>query len=208
MKHFNRQTAFTLIEVLIAVAITAFIAVSAFAIMNQAIGTQENAENNDARLAELQRAMNRISMDLQQLAERQVRNQYGDLMPMLMGDKSAEDTYLSFTRQGKRNPANLPRTEMERVTYRLEEDQLIREQWVVLDIVSEDQILKRPILEGVLKFEVEFYSEEQWVDSWPQSDIGNLDNSEIRTIKPGAVKITLELDDLGELIQIYPLGSG
>ena len=52
MKHFNRQTAFTLIEVLIAVAITAFIAVSAFAIMNQAIGTQENAENNDARLAE------------------------------------------------------------------------------------------------------------------------------------------------------------
>lgn len=208
MKHFNRQTAFTLIEVLIAVAITAFIAVSAFAIMNQAIGTQENAENNDARLAELQRAMNRISMDLQQLAERQVRNQYGDLMPMLMGDKSAEDTYLSFTRQGKRNPANLPRTEMERVTYRLEEDQLIREQWVVLDIVSEDQILKRPILEGVLKFEVEFYSEEQWVDSWPQSDIGNLDNSEIRTIKPGAVKITLELDDLGELIQIYPLGIG
>jgi len=208
MKHFNRQTAFTLIEVLIAVAITAFIAVSAFAIMNQAIGTQENAENNDARLAELQRAMNRISMDLQQLAERQVRNQYGDLMPMLMGDKSAEDTYLSFTRQGKRNPANLPRTEMERVTYRLEEDQLIREQWVVLDIVSEDQILKRPILEGVLKFEVEFYSEEQWVDSWPQSDIGNLDNNEIRTIKPGAVKITLELDDLGELIQIYPLGIG
>ena len=134
--------------------------------------------------------------------------QYGDLMPMLMGDKSAEDTYLSLTRQGKRNPANLPRTEMERVTYRLEEDQLIREQWVVLDIVSEDQILKRPILEGVLKFEVEFYSEEQWVDSWPQSDIGNLDNSEIRTIKPGAVKITLELDDLGELIQIYPLGIG
>lgn len=208
MKHFYRHGAFTLIEVLIAVAITAFIAVSAFAIMNQAIGTQESAENNDARLAELQRAMNRISMDMQQLAERQVRNQYGDLMPMLMGDKSAEDTYLSFTRQGKRNPANLPRTELERVTYRLEDDQLIREQWVVLDIVSEDQILKRPILDGVLKFEVEFFSDEQWVDSWPQSDIGNLDNNEIRTIKPRAVKVTLELDDLGELIQIYPLGIG
>ncbi len=194
---------FSLIEVLIAVAITAMIAVSAFAIMNQALNTQKSGEVTDQRLAQIQRAMNRISIDFQQVAKRNVRDAYGDFKPAVMGDKSADATFISLTRQGKRNPANLPRTELERITYKLEDKVLIREQWAVLDIATEDQILQRPLLEKVIRFEVEFYSQEQWVEQWPETDMLSDKNQEMPF--PKAVKMTLELEDYGELIQIYPL---
>ncbi|WMS85797.1 type II secretion system minor pseudopilin GspJ [Pleionea litopenaei] len=199
---------FSLLEVLIAVAVTAFIAASAFSILSQAIKTKENQEANDERLAELQRAMTRISLDIQLLADRAVRNEFGDLLPPLMGDKSAEESFLSLTRQGKRNPANLPRTEMERVTYRLKEGDLIREQWLMLDIASTDQIVERSLITKVAKFEVEFYTEEQWIDSWPQSDLANYNRNDLATLKPKAVKVIIELEDFGLVTQVYPLGGG
>ncbi|NVJ59076.1 MAG: type II secretion system minor pseudopilin GspJ [Gammaproteobacteria bacterium] len=208
MMH-RKAAGFTLLEILIAVTITAVIATSAFAILNQALGTQTNAEQNDRRLAELQRAMNRISMDLQMLADRAVRNEYGDLLPQLMGDKSSDESFISFTRQGKRNPANLPRTEMERVTYRLSEGSLVREQWLVLDIASTDQIVERELLKDVTRFEVEFFHEEQWLDSWPTTDASNIERDQLSSLKPKAIKLIIELKELGELIQIYPLeGAG
>jgi len=204
----KRTLGFSLIEVLIAIAVTAFIAASAFSILSQAINTKEGQEANDARLAELQRAMTRISLDIQLLADRAVRNEFGDLLPPLMGDKSAEESFLSLTRQGKRNPANLPRTEMERVTYRLKEGDLIREQWLMLDIASTDQIVERPLISKVTKFEVEFYTEEQWIDSWPQSDLANYNRNDLATLKPKAVKVIIELEDFGLITQVYPLGGG
>ncbi len=202
----SAQRGFTLVEILIAVAITATIAVSAFAILNQALTTQQNAENNDERLSKFQRAMNRLSMDIQQLALRRVRNAYGDPVPVLIGDKNAEESFLSFTRQGKRNPANLPRTEMERVTYKLNDGKLIREQWVVLDLALEDQIIARELIDQVKRFEVEFYFDEDWLDSWPSSDVAGTTDVTVYYEVPTAVKVTIEFEDLGEIIQIYPLG--
>jgi general secretion pathway protein J len=195
---------FTLVEILIAVAITATIAVSAFAILNQALKTQQNADNIDQRLSQFQRAMNRLAMDLQQLALRRVRNAYGDPVPVLVGDKNAEESFLSFTRQGKRNPANLPRSEMERVTYKLNDNRLIREQWVVLDLALDDQVIERELIDGVKRFEVEFFFDDEWLDSWPATDVGGASAAYYEV--PQAVKVTIEFDDLGEIIQIYPLG--
>jgi general secretion pathway protein J len=195
---------FTLIEILIAVAITATIAVSAFAILNQALSTQQSAENLDQRLSQFQRTMNRLSMDLQQLALRRVRNAYGDPLPVLAGDKNAEESFLSLTRQGKRNPANLPRSEMERVTYKLSDKTLIREQWLVLDLALEDQVVGRELIDGVKRFEVAFFFDDEWLDSWPAGDISG--NSAAYYEVPQAVKVTIEFEDLGEVIQIYPLG--
>ncbi|NVJ49199.1 MAG: type II secretion system minor pseudopilin GspJ [Gammaproteobacteria bacterium] len=203
----KRAFGFSLIEALIAIAVTALVAAIALNSLSNAISIKEGQEIQDERLANFQRAVNRITMDLELLADRAVRNEYGDLQPQIMGDKSADESFLSLTRQGKRNPANLPRTEMERVTYRLKEGDLIREQWLMLDIASTDQIVERVLLADVTKFEVEFYHDEQWIDSWPSSDIANYNRNDLATLKPKAVKVTLATDDHGELIQIYPLGD-
>ncbi|MEE4245255.1 MAG: type II secretion system minor pseudopilin GspJ [Kangiellaceae bacterium] len=201
---------FTLIEVLVAITVTAVIAASSFAILNQAMSTQSGTEQLDQRLSELQRALNRISLDFQQIAPRRVRNEYEEIMPALMGDKNLDETFVALTRQGKRNPANLPRSELERVIYRVENNKLIREQWAVLDIASDDQIIKREILSKVSRFEVEFLRGEEWFDSWPQQSGDNQFSEQANSQQvfedfAEAVKLTLETDDYGEFSQIYLL---
>ncbi len=201
IKH--RFSGFTLIEVLIAIAITAVIATSAFAVLGQALKTQENVERSDDRLAEIQRGMNRMAMDFEQIARRRVRNAYGDVEAVLVGDKNEQESFVKFTRQGKRNPANLPRSELERVHYRLEEDKLLRDQWQVLDIASDDQVISRVLLTNIIKFEVEFFYDDDWVDSWPQADLFDPQNPSAAYQLPRAVKVLIEFADLGPLEQIY-----
>ncbi|WP_164503469.1 type II secretion system minor pseudopilin GspJ [Pleionea sediminis] len=203
-----KSQGFSLLEIIVAVAITAIISVLAFQQLSTAVGTQESVKQSDDALAQLQRAINRISTDLQQVAARSVRNEYGDKVPALMGDKNGAESFLSFTRQGKRNPANLPRTELERVTYRLEEDKLVREQWATLDIALEEQKLPLTLMEDVLKFEVEFYADEEWMESWPIEDYMGAPQEQLSNNFPRAVKVTIETATLGQLIQIYPLGIG
>lgn len=198
----SKSGGFSLLEILIAIVITAFVSVSAFGVLNEALKTQQSAETSDQRLAEIQRAMNRVTTDFQQFALRSVRDAYGDSKPALTGEKSADASYVSFTRQGKRNPAKLPRTELERITYRFNGESLIRDQWLVLDIASEDQIVEREILTDVLRFEVEFYKEEQWQESWALDSF----DKELLLEVPDAVKIVIELRDHGEIKQIFPLG--
>ena len=199
----RQQQGFTLIEIMIAIMITGIIAVGAYSQLEAANKTQKAAVETDRRLAELQRAMNRISIDFQQVALRSVRDENGDSLPALMGEKDGDATFVSWTRQGKINPANLPRSELERITYKVEEKQLLREQWIVLDIVSEEQKYKLPILSDIESFEVSFYSEDQWHESWP---INGIDAKDLHHL-PRAVKFKLELTDFDVIEQVYILPS-
>ncbi|MCO7225198.1 type II secretion system minor pseudopilin GspJ [Pleionea sp. CnH1-48] len=195
---------FTLLEMLIAVAITAFIAVSAYSVLNSALATQKSAKQSDRRLAELQRAMNRIAIDFQQLVIRTVRDENGDPKAVMIGEKDGDASRISWTRQGKLNPAQLPRTEMERLSYRVSDDALVREQWLALDIASEDQKVERPILSDVKSLVIEYYSDEQWHEDWP------IDQDEQVALHqvPEAVKMKIELNDFGLLEQVYIIPSG
>ncbi len=200
----QRSFGFTLIEILIAMAITAIITVSAYSVLTNGIKSRKSSEKAQESLSQLQRAMNRLAMDFEQLAHRRVRNEYGDLQPVLHGDDNEEDTFISWTRQGKLNPANLPRSELERITYRIEDEHLLRERWTVLDLVNDDQKIAQKILANVKSFSVSFYLEEKWVERWPQED-----NTESggAILLPEAVKINLDLANYGMLEQIYLIPS-
>lgn len=70
----NKQQGFTLIEIMVAMAIMALISVGALAVLNKATNSNDYIKRTGDRLNNVQRAFMFISRDMQQLTLRQVRD--------------------------------------------------------------------------------------------------------------------------------------
>ena len=126
------QRGFTLLEVLIAITITAVIGLGSWQLLNTAIRAYELSQANLQSLSQLQRAQLNISRDFTQLVPRAIRDEYGDYQPAL---KTEDGFYLvELTRAGWRNPLQERRSELQRVAYELSDGDLLRHHWKVLEI--------------------------------------------------------------------------
>jgi general secretion pathway protein J len=196
----KRQRGFTLIEILIAVAVAAILAVMAFEAMQQALKSRERIKEHAARLQSLQFTMRSFVQDLAQLSARPVREPLGgEFQPAVEGG-----TEFVFTRGGWTNPVGLERSTLQRVRYVLREDKLYREYWLVLDAQLEPAPIPRLLLDGVLNFKVRYMNEgREWQDIWPPASQagGALTMRELGR-RPLAVELTLETKDFGVLTRI------
>lgn len=199
----GRLLGFTLIEIMVAMAIMALIGVGALKVLDAATVSSNKIRSDGDRLNSVQRAMLFLSDDLQQLTTRRVRNEYGDLMPSVKSDLQASAPYLRLTRLGRRNPAQLPRSNLEHLVYTLEDKVLYRTSYQYADGMAEDMGLKRPVLDAVENMKVLFFDGEQWVDYWPLSDDPSLSTQ----LLPLAVKMTLALSDYGEIERLYAISE-
>src|SRR5687768_7995833 len=118
----NRQQAhgFTLIEVLIAVAVFGLMATMAYSGLNTSINISRAAEQRNTKLHRLQMALTLMQRDLTQISLKESRDEFGDVQPALLSDTKGE-RLLEFSRSGWRNPANQIRGTLQRVGYALEE---------------------------------------------------------------------------------------
>jgi general secretion pathway protein J len=201
---------FTLIEVLLAIALTAVVAVMAYAGVSAAADAAERHRAQIARLGELQTAMRWLTRDLQQLIDRPVLDARGDRLPALLGGEQS-DPLLELSRVGWNNPLDQPRGSVQRVRYRLDNGALRREHWLVLDRVDDDEQLQAvELLRGVAAMRIEFLDGKagnavsqriggEWMESWPVT-AGD-------TLLPLAVRIELQLDDLGTVERIVAIAS-
>jgi general secretion pathway protein J len=196
----KRQRGFTLIEILVAVAVAAILAVMAFESMQQALKSRERIKEHAARLQSLQFTMRSFVQDLAQLSARPVREPLGgEFQPAVEGG-----TEFNFTRGGWTNPVGLERSTLQRVRYVLRDDKLYREYWLVLDAQLEPQPIPRLLLDGVLSFKVRYMNEgREWQDIWPPVAQGGgaLTMRELGR-RPLAVELTLETKDFGVLTRI------
>ena len=117
---------FTLLEVLIAMAITAFVALIATTSLSRVLDGVESLRASADRTYEVNRAWMIISRDLRHFVERPVRDEFGEIEPALLGGPLARFA-LSFTRAGWHNPNAHPRSNLQRVNYRLEDEALWRD---------------------------------------------------------------------------------
>jgi general secretion pathway protein J len=196
----KRQRGFTLIEILVAVAVAAILAVMAFESMQQALKSRERITEHSARLQSLQFTMRSFAQDLSQLVPRPVREPIGGgFQPAIAG--GAE---LMFTRGGWTNPVGNERSNLQRVRYVLRDGMLYREYWLVLDAMINSPPVTRKLLDNVLNFKVRYMdASRNWQDSWPPAATGGgaLTQRELAQ-RPVAVELTLELKDFGLLTRI------
>src|SRR5690606_5494898 len=118
--------------------------------------SKDVTDRASARLKEYQSAFNRISQDIQQIYPRPVRDEYGDSQYALLYTEGSEFT---FTRSGWSRSSFFtkhPRSELQRVSYYLEDGKLMRAHWRTLDRPPQDQPVRTVLLDGVSELSFKF----------------------------------------------------
>jgi general secretion pathway protein J len=199
---------FTLLEVLIAIFITAAIGLGSWQVLNQAIRTNELTQTRLAELGDLQKMMFFLSRDIQQIAPRGIRDSFGDYQPALSTNE--ESFLVEFTRVGWRNPLNDERSELQRVAYVLNPDgELERHTWAVLDRAQDSETKARTLMSGLSEVKVSFLDDKgKWQDEWPPA-VGSASSDPMSefNILPVAINIVVNSDRFGEMNRVYDLAS-
>ena len=197
---------FTLLELLVAMAIFAILGTLALSGYTELQQQSEYAEQRLERLREVQRAMQAIGQDLAQIEPRPIREPLGEsLIPAVLATDSIEYG-LQFTRAGWSNTAGLARPTLQRVGYRLDGEGLWRDHWPVLDRTLVTEPTRVKLLGKVRSVRFRFMNAaREWVDRWPVSDGTNLAGSE--RLRPAAIEIVLDLEDWGEIRRVIEVAG-
>lgn len=197
--------AFTLIEVLVALAVFGFMSMLAYTALASTLSNADYLSDRMDRLQSIQRTVRHLSTDLIQAAPRPVRDELGDsFRPALLAALGSE-FLLELTHGGWGNPAGLPRSTLQRVAYRLDDTELIRYHWTVLDRTYANEPVATVLLDDVESLYFRFYQANGEVSAtWPP--VAQQGNAGLRT-RPRAVEIILTLTDQGEirrLLEVAP----
>ncbi|MEM6985070.1 MAG: type II secretion system minor pseudopilin GspJ [Pseudomonadota bacterium] len=195
------QRAFTLIELLVAMAITVLVSAAALAGWRAVTNVERALAKVQTELAVLERAFLMLERDIGQLTARAIKDELG-------GERSAleysnyDGIAIEFTRAGWFNPApelTPPRSELQRVAYRLQDDKLLRRTWYHLDRMVEGEHVDRQVLGDVTELTWRFLdSAGDWHETWPPTNSFNSDPDAPFPL-PVAMELNLSLAELGSL---------
>lgn len=189
----NRQPGITLLELLVVIAVFSIMSATAYSSLQSSLKAEENFDAAMKELEAVQMSLAIFQRDIMQLSQRSVRDAYGDSeasVVLLAGQE------LLFTRGGNFSSLKLDQTELTRVAWSLQDEQLVRSTWRSLDSTQGEQPLSAPLLEEVTRLQIRVLDQENlWHRDWPLTA-----NNRIR-----AVEITLELAGWGEIRRLFPL---
>lgn len=201
------EQGFTLVEVMLAMVITAFVGVLAYQGLSAAMTAEEVNRRQLEYLADIQLPLTVLERDIRNAVDRSIIDEYGNEQPAMSGGELF-DSLLRLTRSGWTNPRGLPRGELQRVRYVLENRELWRESWMVLDRLSLEAGQQRTLLlENVERIQLSFLDPGssgagvsdlggEWIESWDKDDPAAM---------PLAVDIRIELEGLGELHRVFSI---
>lgn len=190
----SRQQGFTLLEVVVAVALFAVVAALAYGGLDSVLRARGQLEAQADQLARLQFAVGQIERDLRAAAARPVRDGFGRRQPALVGTS----TGIELSRHGYANGLDARRAEIERAAYRRMEDRLQRLRWPVLDRAPGTLPEQVELLEGVSDFRLRYFARSgREHDRWPAP--GSSEPLPVR------VEVEIEVEGLGRVHRLLEL---
>jgi len=200
-RKLSKNTGFTLIEILIAIAIFAVLSLAAYQILQGVLRSGEISKEHDENLIEIQRSMLLIERDFVQMVARASRTNGidDDKLQILYAGKGVLDSEfqgIEFNRLGWINPLNLlPRSNVLRVGYRVKDGKLQRLYYLHPDTVAGQDQEQQILLNDVEDLTFRFW-DGTWVNSWTST-------SEI----PEGIEINITSKHYGELRRVFLLNN-
>ena len=216
---------FTLVELLVAVLITAILFAMGYGGLSQALTGRKEVEEHSARVGALQQTFRIIEQDIELMQPRPVREPLGNayLNPVVADQNALASggtstpgsvaapsgmVQLSFTRGGWANPAGLPRSELQRVSYLVRDGKLIRQHVPILDATAATSPEERELLDQVEVLSFRFMDDSlAWSNSWPTPGMQRQPPGALLRARPVAVEVTLRLKDYGLVTRIIEVAG-
>jgi general secretion pathway protein J len=199
------RNGFSLIEVLVALAVFGVLSVMAYMALGQTLSNADLLGERMQRLEAIQRTVRYLDSDLMQAAPRPVRGLLGDGYEPAIRSSFGSEYALEVTHGGWSNPAGLPRGTLQRSAYRIEDDELIRYHWRVLDRTINNEPIQTVLLDGVESIVFRFLTTDgEGSEQWPPTNTPGPAGFRLR---PRGVEVVLTLTDEGEirrLVEVAP----
>ena len=205
MRSSNKTLGFTLVEILVALLVFAVVGLLSTRLLSQSINNQNNLQDRGQRLAEIHRAMRVLQRDIVQLSRRKIRDAQGEELPaLIVSDQGA----IEFSRVGWRNPLRQPRSEVQRVGYRWQDEKIIRGYWLTLDRSYDAEPAYQTLLENVEA--IEFFAVDQLGNEhrqWPLDPEANVVTEEGEALYLAAILVRAEIAPYGMIERIWQVPS-
>ncbi|GAB55400.1 general secretion pathway protein J [Glaciecola punicea ACAM 611] len=190
---YKNHRGFTLLEIVIAIAIFSLLALGANSLLTTVMRSNEISAQREAKFEQLQRAMLIIERDFLQIQARTPRTQGLENDLIIRGGEFEfeSDAYgIGFVRGGWRNPQlRLKRSTLQNVAYRLQENRLERLHTNYVDAVLGTEPNIRVLLDNVSDFKIEILStvqtELEWSETIPSTEL------------PIAIAVIMTIDSFG-----------
>ncbi|HEX8193847.1 MAG TPA: type II secretion system minor pseudopilin GspJ [Allosphingosinicella sp.] len=179
------RNGFTLVEMLVAVAIFGLIASAGVSILAMSMTAQEAAQRKLADASSLRRASALLAADLANAAPRVRRDEQGAVRPAFEADAAG----FTITRAG---------AALQRIDYRFENGRLERRSAAAADGAAPDRTAL--LLSDVRRMSLRFRGPDgEWRDRWDPED---------PRLLPRAIEMIAETEGRGAVRQLFLVGTG
>jgi len=201
----SRAGGFTLLEVLIAVAVFAVFSTLAYGTLSRLLDSRDRIESERVFWRQLALGFVQIEDDVGNARARTIRDVYGNPAPAFRGQptdtRAVSEPTFALTRGGLFVLGESAQPDLARIGYRLVEGRLERLVWPALDQPAQIEPRAVTLFENVSEFRARFYAGPTgWADAWPAQG-GSL------TSLPAAVELTVTIENRGTFVRLFRVGA-
>lgn len=214
----DREAGFTLVEMLVAIAIFGVLAAAGYRVLDTVLVTRERVTQDYRQWRDVARAVAWMERDFAAAQARPVRGPADQVLAPVLGVETAQpgQPVITFTRSGSIDASGFAKPPR-RIGYRVRDGALERLAWPDLDQARQTHPSVTVVLRGVSTLTLRYRDVAgTWRTQWPVSVQSGPDGKAAHVVRTGSVDatlpngidVTIQLAAGGRIQRLLPLPAG